>query len=480
MEEYSSCHLPTTLQCGHTFCIPCCQKLKKKGILTCPLDKKASEVKELTPNYEYINLIETSRKRLQQILKEKADAAEAYQTLQAKILKSEKNLESIQLELKQNFERDLDNKVSSAILQADEVHAKKLKRKLRKQEEKIRKQMEKEVKLKKEMLEKEQQETLQSILKAQEENNRRQTKEKEDFIRKVKKEHEEMLIQKEIEKKNLEEEVKRKMQMDNEAEKKKVKAEVEKQIIQEKQILEREAKIKEEEMKKENERKLQLEFEALQRKMQREMEEKERQIKEKLEKEAEERLKERERKEQMDKEVQEKMEKAKTKVQQKIKQGKFRPDGEVPERNQKESSQRSNNRLYWAFRTPRNVYLEYYDNLNAIIERAFGQGRASINLPNRGIVDFVKWREVKFTGEEVMIKRVNSFQGKAQWRFFNDTFWVELRNEDQFEVEKAWLTNQPGCVIGQGNFCDFCSLMINIGGKQRPLLRETVDIAHNY
>ena len=57
-EEYSMSRYPCTLQCGHTLCQPCIQKLMSKAnTITCPLDKKNFKVKILSANLSFLNLL---------------------------------------------------------------------------------------------------------------------------------------------------------------------------------------------------------------------------------------------------------------------------------------------------------------------------------------------------------------------------------------------------------------------------------------
>lgn len=165
--------------------------------------------------------------------------------------------------------------------------------------------------------------------------------------------------------------------------------------------------------------------------------------------------------------------KAEMKMKEKIKCGKLKND--VKGVNNMEVWQRNINKVYWAFSRDGKYYLEYFDKFSSKIESAFFNGKESVELYGRGIVNFLEWCETSVKGEKFKIKRVNALNKPGKWSFFNDSHWVDFFEEDQFIIENAWLTKMINCVISSGIYCDLISLEAMVSGKARPMLRLPIN-----
>ncbi|OMJ79884.1 hypothetical protein SteCoe_19968 [Stentor coeruleus] len=448
MELYSKNRVPCTITCGHTFCKECTIQIKKGNKFTCPLDKTTHSLTQINTNYDMLNMIEQAGSTLTTLKKEKQKEKEEREKLLKQFEEEKKKAEIVTNELKQKHEEELKKEVTVAVIMAEEKNKKKMERKLRKQEEKIKKRMEKEAKIRKETEDKLKEEEIKRLTKENEKELKKQTDEKEQLQKALQKQAEETALLKEKEQK-LKEEAHKDNIKKLEEERKKL--EEEKLIFQEK--IRREAEMDKERIIKEMEKQMKAKQEM-------------------LEKEKEAKINEIQSQEKFKIDVVEAMERAHVKVQEKMRTKKYQPGGNSSDVN-RENMQRDNNKVYWAFEGPRNVYKEYFQKYNMIIEKAFNQRKDYASLNGRGIVDFIKWCEVTETGQEIQIKRVNAMGKKAVWKFFNDREWVDLIEDDQFIVEKAWLNKEINCIISNGIYCDFNSLKARIGGKMRPLIRLT-------
>lgn len=471
MDDYSDTQPPSTFQCGHTFCTSCGKTLKKQGKITCPLDKSTFAVNEIRPNYEMLHLILESQKNFR-ISQEKQNELEgSLKKLQEEILESSQEKELILNEIQKKHKADVAKLVSCAVIETEEKGKRKLNKKLKEQEEKLTAKLEKEAKLRKEIEDKKRDETLKAILKKKEEEMNKAKKEKEDMASKVKQERKKINAEMQEKERKMKEQLRKQIEEEKAEQERQLQIRMEMLLQQEKEKLEQAARIKENELMQ----KYLSEQSALE-KQQQEIKQKEIKMHEELKNKIEQM--ERENKERIESEeymkrmTEEKMAKAQERIDQKMRRGQLpRNNGDRPN---KESLQRDNERVYWAFRTQKGFYLEYFDDISAIIERNFAQDKSHIQLKKRGLIDFIKWKEVKDTGEETLIKRVNSLKGKAKWRFRDQGRWIDFNSQDNFDIEKAWLTRQPNVMVLCGKFLDFNTLVLNIEGQVLPVIRDVI------
>lgn len=470
MIEYVIGSTPSTLQCGHTLCMNCVQEIYKKyKKIICPFDKSEYVMDSVKPNYEMVHLIEKYKVNCESYSRERQELEEEMQLIKTKIEETQIQKEELKKDLQEKHSADLVQKVKSAVIETEEKGKNRMRKKLKEQEQKFNTKIEKISQQIKEIEEKKRKEEMQIILMQCEEQLNRQKKLVDDQQSKF--ENEKKRLEEAHKKKEakMQEDLKKKLEEEKKKHEQELKQKLQQELLEERLKIEREAQQKlDEKMAKLKEEELALE----RQKRETEMKERER-IKEhqkKLEQIERENKEKQEYEQNLKRMADEQLAKAQKKVQDKMRTGKL--FGIQPERVPRENMQRDNNRLYWAFRTPKGNYLEYFENLSTLIEKAFIQDREYVYLKNRGNVDFYKWREVKDTGEEVMIKRVNSFQGSAIWSYRMESGWLRFSDQDIFEIEKAWLSMQPNCMVMNGNYLDFNSLTVSISGVQRPVLRD--------
>jgi myosin heavy subunit len=475
MDDYSEAQAPFTCSCGHTFCTSCAKTLKKQGKITCPLDKTTFVVQDIKTNYEMLHLILESKEKFRISQEKQQELKDSLTKLQEEINESNRVKECIQLEIKEKelnliqikekHKEDIAKKVSSAVIETEEKGKKRLKKKLKEQEEKIISKLEKEANLRKQIEDKKTEETLKAILKQKEEEMSKANREKEEMMTQLAADRKKLAEDLKRQEKVLQETLKRQIEEEKLEHERRLALKMEALLKAEKEKLELAAKAREEELMQ----KYQSEKSALDRKQQA-VHHKEREMDE-----------ERKKMQQMAKDVEaetnkkmheEKVERANERINNKVRRG-LLPGNQV-ERKSKESMQRDNQRIYWAFRHPKGYYLEYYDDLSYAIERAFNQNLKEVSLRRRGIVDFQRWVEIKESGEEACIKRVNSFVGRAVWRFRDNFQWIEFSPQDNFEIEKAWLSRQSNVMVLKGKFLDFNTLYLKIEGVIIPVIRDII------
>ena len=471
MDDYSEAQPPSTFQCGHTFCTSCGKTLKKQGSITCPIDKTSFPVGEIRPNYEMLYLIQESQKKFRITQEKQSELECSLRKLEEEIIESSQEKDLILAELHQKHKADVAKQVSSAVIETEEKGKKKLKKKLKEQEEKLTAKLAKEAKLRKEIEDKKRDETLKAILKQKEEEMSKAKKEKEEMERKVKEERKKINADMQEKERKMKEQLRKQIEQEKAEQERQLQVRMEALLQQEREKLEEAARVKENEMMQKfiSEQsaleKQQLEIKQKEIKMQEELKDKI----EKMERENKERI---ESEENLKRMTQEKISKAQDRIDQKMRRGHL--PGNRVDRPNKESLQRDNDRVYWAFRTPKGFYLEYFEDISCIIERSFVQDKSHIQLRKRGLIDFIKWKEVKETGEETLIKRVNSLKGKAQWRFRDSGRWVNFTTQDNFDIEKAWLQKQPNVMVLCGKFLDFNTLVLNIENQTIPVIRDVI------
>ena len=472
MDEYVNERPPITLQCGHTYCVTCVRELiKKDKKFNCPLDKQVFTIASMSPNYEMLHIIEECKLKHESYQRDRQELESRLTSLQSEISESVSQQEDIKEALKQKYSADLVKKVSSAVIETEEKGKKRLKKKLKEQELKLRAKLEKKAQLIKEIEEKKREETLNTILKQKEEEMNHQKKLTNELKTKFEDEKKKLAEDHKKNQKTLEKELTKKLEEEKKQQEKEMMLKYEQSLLEEKMKIEKEAKEKQDQLIAKL-REEQIELVKQQALIKRKEQQIEKEYKERMEMLEKENKEKQEREENMKKMVEEQMAKAQAKVNEKIRIGKL--PGNQANKQVRENMQRDNNRVYWAFKTPNGNYLEYYEQFSGLIEKAFMQNKSYVYLRNRGNVDFFKWKEVKDTGEEVMIKRVNSFCGPAQWSYLDDSGWLEFNDQDNFDIEKAWLTKQPNCMVMCGNHLDFNSLTVSIRGLQRPVLRDII------
>jgi len=69
-EAYSRSRMPVTLNCGHSMCSVCLERIKRGNHASCPQDSKFHNIRHIRPNYDWISNIETGEEIMKQIIQQ--------------------------------------------------------------------------------------------------------------------------------------------------------------------------------------------------------------------------------------------------------------------------------------------------------------------------------------------------------------------------------------------------------------------------